>query len=165
MKILFICTANCARSAMAEIYFRHLCQQNSLSQDVSCESAGINVKDISPIIEETDGVVESPIPEEASDIMKGLELSLEHHTPRQVSIDLVEAADAIICMTKEQQKYITDKFKDESEGKTRLLLSLVGNDDDVDDPHRGDMETFEHCFLTMMPALAELADRIIRSAR
>ena len=166
MKVLFICTANCTRSAMAEVYFKHLCTQNALDQEVTCESAGINVKDISPIIEETDGeATESPIPEEARDIMKSLELNMDHHIPRQVSAEIVEAADAIICMTKEQQKFVTDKFKEESEGKTRLLLSLIGNEDDVDDPHTGDIETFEHCFLTMMPALAELTDRILRSAK
>ena len=153
MKLLFICTANCSRSAMAEAYFKHLCKQNNLEQDVTSESAGINVPE------------EVIVPEEAQELMKNLELTLEHHVPRQVSAEIVSGVDTIICMTKEQENFINENFKSEvlEEGNVRLLLSFVDNEDDIDDAHVGDMETFEHCFLTMMPALAALADRIIRS--
>ena len=193
MKVLFICTANCSRSAMAEAYFRHLCKQNKLDQDVICESAGTNAPLAPEVIEEepTEEIVEVVatkqskaaakeeveevppivinefIPEEAQEVMKALGLTLELHEPRQVSAELVADTDDIICMTKEQMTFINDNFKDEmgEDTKVRLLLSFVDNVDDVDDPQRGDIETFQQCFLTMMPALAALTDRIIRSAK
>ncbi|MCM8536550.1 MAG: hypothetical protein NE334_11480 [Lentisphaeraceae bacterium] len=154
MKVLFICTENCSRSAIAEAYFKHLCEQNNLSHEVITESAGIAVPE------------EVAIPEEAQELMKNLELSLEHHVPRQVSAEQVESANNVICMTAEHKDFILKNFAAEAAGenKVRLLLSFLETEDDIDAPHTGDIETFEQCFLSMMPALANLADRIIRSA-
>jgi protein-tyrosine-phosphatase len=153
MKFLFVCTANCSRSAMSEAYFKHLLKQNKLSQLITCESAGIRVSD------------DCSVPDEAQELMQSLGLTLEHHVPKQIDIALVKQADHIICLTREHQKYIADNFPEDSkiEGKVRLLLSFTGQEDDVDDPHTGDLETFQLCFLSMMPALASLTDRLMRS--
>jgi protein-tyrosine-phosphatase len=163
---------------MAEAYFRHLCKQNRLDQDVTCESAGIKANVIAVVEKnleegETPEVVVapepvvSPIPEEAQELMIALGLTLENHKPQQVTAELISEADAVICMTREQRAFVTENFKEESaeEGKVRLLLSFLDSEDDIDDPQRGDMETFEQCFLSMMPALAALTDRIMRSAK
>lgn len=150
MKILFVCTGNCSRSPMAEAYFRHLCVQNKL-EDVSCHSAGINVKE------------ESEVPEEAKEVMLSLGLNLDNHTPRQIDEVIIEASDHIVAMDLTHLEFLNKKFKTASKDKTRLLMSTLGTEDDVDDPYSGDLETFQECFLTMMPALANLADRTMRS--
>lgn len=150
MKILFVCTGNCSRSPMAEAYFRHLCIQNKL-EEVSCHSAGINVKE------------ESEVPEEAKEVMSSLGLNLDNHIPRQIDEEIIEASDHIIVMDSTHLDFLSKKFKTVSKDKIRLLMSTLDSQDDVDDPYSGDLETFQECFLLMMPALANLTDRIMRS--
>ena len=150
MKILFVCTGNCSRSPMAETYFRHLCKQNKLDE-VICHSAGTKVKE------------ESVPPEEAKIVMNSLGLNLDSHTPRQITEEIVLSSDYIVVMDSSHLEYITKNFKSFPKDKIRLLLSTLGAEEDVDDPYSDDLETFQECFLTMMPALANLADRVMRS--
>jgi len=150
MKILFIGTANCTRSVMAETYFKHLCKQNKLSEDVQVASAGVDIKE------------ESETAPEVIEIMKGLGFTLESHSARQINAELADESDHIFAMDKEQISYLEKNFPNNAE-KCRLVLSLLESSDELDSPHSGDMETFEHCFLSLMPALAELIDRLQRS--
>ena len=150
MKILFVGNANCTRSVMAETYFKHLCKQNKLDEEVQVASAGIDVKE------------ESTAATEVFEIMKGLGFSLEAHTPRQLQSELVDESDHIIAMDKEQIAYLAKNFPKATD-KCRLILSLLESPDELDKPQVGDMEAFEKCFLSMMPALAELVDRLQRS--
>ena len=150
MKLLFICSANCGRSAMAESYFRHLLKQNKLTDEVCCDSAGIAVPE------------EPSVPEEAQELMTALGLTLENHLPKQVTAELIDSSDHIIGMTADHIDFIHSNFP-QSKDKIRTILSLLGRSEDLADPKRGDLETFQNCFLSMMPALAELADRIMRS--
>ncbi len=152
MKILFVCTGNCSRSPMAEAYFRHLCKQNKM-EEVTCHSAGTNVKE------------ESLPSEEAKEVMASLGLNLDSHIPRQLSEEIIAESDQIVAMDSTHLDYLNKKFKSISKDKTRLLLSTLGAEEDVDAPYTADLATFQESFLTMMPALANLADRIMRSTQ
>jgi len=152
MNVLFVCNGNCSRSAMAEAYFAHLCQQNKLD-DISTSSAGIAVKE------------EAVSPVEAKSLIAALGLSLEAHTPRQITSEIEAESDYIVCMEQTQFDYIKENFSSEDQDNKLHLLMDFSSGDDLDDPIEGEAETFEQCFLTMMPALAELADRFIRSVQ
>ena len=154
MNILFVCAGNCSRSPMAEIYFRHLLKQNKLDQDVTCQSVGLSVEE------------ESTLPEEAQEVMVSLGLTLENHIPTAINEDIIEGSTNIVVMSQKQADTLKKAHPElKEEGRVRTLLSFLDSNDEVDDPHRGDLETFQQCFLTMMPALASLTDRIIRSLR
>ena len=150
MKILFLCEDNRASSVLAATYFQHLCKQNKLDDEVQVASAGIQTKE------------ELSTPQEIIDILGGLGITFEAQTARQLNAELIEESDSIVVMNNTDLDFIKKNFADAA-SKTRLILSLLGSEDELDAPHEGDIETFEQCFLNMMPALAELLDRIKRS--
>ena len=150
MKILFICDDNRTSSVLAANYFQHLCKQNNLGEEVHVASAGIQIKE------------DTSTPKEILDVISGLGIALESHTPRQINAELIEESDSIIVMNNAELEFISSNFADATD-KCRLILSLLGSDEELDSPQEGDIETYEQCFLTIMPALAELLDRIKRS--
>ena len=152
MNVLFVCNGNCSRSAMAEAYFTHLCQQNKLT-DVNASSAGLAVKE------------EAAVGEEVTSLISALGLSLEGHTPRQLTVEIASESNHIICMSQEQADAIHKDYLTENDNtKVHLLLDFNGGGD-LANPEKGQPDTYEQCFLSMMPALAELADRFIRSVQ
>ena len=151
MNILFVCNANSCRSPMAAAYFNHICKQNKID-DVTAISAGINAEEGDP--------ASAP----AVALMDSLGVSLENHISRCITAEIVEDCDTIFCMEKSQLSDLTAAYAPAKE-KARLLLTLLDSKLGIEDPADGDEEMYQQCFLTMMPALAELADRIIRSRK
>lgn len=152
MKILFVCSGNCSRSPMAEAYFRHLCKQNNLFEDVTCMSTGIKVQE------------ESVFSPEAQEVMVSLGLTLKNHTPKQITEEMIDEETTVIVMTAKHAAAVKKQFPQlAKEGRVRLLFSFLDNDNDVENPVAEDLQTYQQCFLGMMPALSELTDRIMRS--
>lgn len=149
MKVLFVCTANRGRSAMAACYFEQLCKQNELSE-VEVSSAGLAAREGMP----ASGY--------SVEVMESLGLDLKQHLATQLTQEKVDEADLVVTMGDNHQAFIEKEYS-ASNSDVRKLLSFAGKDVDVEDPTEEDPETFAKCFLTMMPALAQLADRIIRS--
>ncbi len=149
MNILFVCNANSCRSPMAAAYFNHLCKQNKID-GVMAISAGINAEE---------GALSSA---PAKALMDALGVNLENHISRRITAEIVEDCETIFCMEKSQLADLTSTYATAKE-KSRLLLTLLDSKLGIEDPIDGDEEMYQQCFLTMMPALAELADRIIRS--
>jgi len=149
MNILFVCNANSCRSPMAAAFFNHLCQQNKIT-NVDALSAGVDAQE---------GAKASDM---AVSLMSNLGVSLEGHIARRVNAEMVADCDTIFCMEKAQLAELTKEYPEAKE-KSRLLLTLLDSKLGVEDPVGGDDEMYQQCFLNMMPALAELADRIIRS--
>ena len=134
---------------MAACYFQQLCKQNELTE-VEVSSAGLAARE---------GMPASNV---AIDVMEGLGLDLKQHLATQLTQERVDDADLVITMGDNHQAFIEKEYT-AGDTDVRKLLSVLGTDADVDDPTEEDPKTFAKCFLTMMPALAQLADRIIRS--
>ncbi|WDE96856.1 hypothetical protein PQO03_02630 [Lentisphaera profundi] len=149
MNILFVCNANSCRSPMAAAFFNHLCAQNKIT-DVAAVSAGAQA------------VEGDPASKLAVKLMSNLGVSIENHISRRVTEEMISDCEAVFCMEKAQLNELTKDFPEAKE-KARLLLTVLDSKLGVEDPLDGDEEMYQQCFLNMMPALAELADRIIRS--
>ena len=149
MKILFVCSGNSCRSPMAAAYFNHLCRQNGIV-GVSASSAGTSAEEGRPASAGACGV------------MDALGLSLKDHCSRHLSAELLAESDYVYVMTANHLKTLQKEHKAEA-GKAKLLMSLTPVPEDVADPYGGDADDYTACFLSMIPALAELADRILRS--
>ncbi len=149
MNILFVCNANSCRSPMAAAFFNHLCTQNKIT-GVAAISAGTQA---------LEGAAASEL---AVELMSNLGVVIENHISRRVTAEMVSDCEAIFCMEKAQLNELTKDFPEAKE-KARLLLTLLDSKLGVEDPVGGDDEMYQQCFLNMMPALAELADRVVRS--
>lgn len=85
MKILFICTANVCRSALAEGYMQFLLKQNPI-QDVEVSSAGVVA------------LVSSKAFSCASEAATQSGFDLSDHRARQLTTSVADQADLILCM-------------------------------------------------------------------
>ena len=148
MNILFLCTGNSCRSPLAEYYFQQLCRQNKLNEVIS-SSAGTKAEE------------GREAPELSVELFKLLDLDISAHRSQPLCADIIEETDAIIAMGKDHVEFIKENYPEMAD-KTQTLLSFVDSDDDVTDPHNGTLDDYEKTFLTMMPALSAVADRLLR---
>lgn len=121
MKILFVCTGNTCRSPMAEGYF------NSLKlEGYTAESAGLSV----------------PFPDcanpDAVDTVKDFGIDLYHHRSRQITKELCDSADRIVCMTSSHGEALVLAGID----KEKIIVPK----NDVLDPFCGGRAVYERCF-------------------
>lgn len=93
MRVLFICTANVCRSALAEGYLKHLLETRPVN-DVSVESAGVMALSGSSAFECAIEVAESA----------GFDIT--EHRARKLSTEMGNAADLILCMETWQAKEV-----------------------------------------------------------
>jgi len=144
--ILFVCTGNICRSAMAKVYLSNLCQTRRLT-DVVVESAGTRT---SSGWSATDNAVK---------VMEQQGIDLSSHESSLLCGSLIDGADMIIGMTHRHANRVLE-IRQEADSKTCTLLSLVNCDGDVPDPYGGDLKVYQNCFNLMKPALDELYNHI-----
>jgi len=126
MRVLFVCSGNICRSAMAAAYFRHHARLCSVD-DLEIDSAGtLNI----------DG---SPASVEAIEVMREIGIDLGGHRSRGIGPDDVHRADWIVAMTHGHLEELAQRFP--GGGATRVLLrafeagtTAQPDPSDLDDP-------------------------------
>ncbi len=119
--ILFVCTGNVCRSPMAEALLRHALKGDS---NYRVLSAGLGALDGQPA---TDTAVE---------VMAEIGIDLSHHVSQALRVPLVEQADFIFTMTRQQQDAIQTIYPMAAE-KTFLLREFESSEvigKDIADP-------------------------------
>lgn len=142
MNILFVCTGNTCRSAMAAAIMNKIAVDNDL--DIRIESAGI-------FAEEGQRASENAV--------KALEkygIDLKDHRAKPLTEDLINSADVILVMT-QAHKQILEPL---ASGKTYTLLEYISSDGDIYDPYGGDLEEYEKCAQEIYDALVDVAEKI-----
>lgn len=156
MRILFVCTGNTCRSAMAEGIARQVAAERALP-DVVIESAGTGANPFPP------GV---PMPEfGASDgaILVAMEhgLDLGSHRARPLSRAMVESADVILAMG---DRHLARVYELGGAGKAHLLTSFASHgasSESIEDPFGGPLVGYRVTFEQLEREIRQAFDRLV----
>lgn len=146
MNLLFVCSGNTCRSAMAEALARKIARRRGI-ENLNISSAGTNAWDNVPATDEA--------------LLVGMEreIDLTGHRARKLTPTIVSEADLIFVMTPghlEQVKQLGGR------GKVHVIDEYAsGNmNEGVADPYGGDLEDYRHTADVLEAELEKLFDRL-----
>lgn len=142
IKILFVCTGNTCRSAMAAAMMAEIAEKNDL--DVLVDSAGVFAE-----------------PGEKASLkairtMEKRGIDLTGHRAKVLTKKLINMADIVLVMTYAHKLLIGGK----EDGKVYTLLEYAGGEGDISDPHGGDYEEYEATASEIYDALVDIAKKL-----
>lgn len=125
--LLFVCVGNVCRSPMAEGLFK---ERLSGKDNFVIASAGLHA------------LIDQTATYEAQETMSNIGIDIAQHRAKQLSADMVLAADLILVMEKLQKKEI-EIISPYARGKVHLLGKW--SNFEIPDPYNESMQTFSNC--------------------
>ena len=142
MNILFVCTGNTCRSAMAAAIMDKIAEERNL--EVRIESAGVSAFDGEAA---SAGAVRA---------LEKYDIDLSYHRSKTVTADLIKQSDLILTMTLSHKRILEPIAGD----KVFTLSEYVGATGDILDPYGGGLETYEQTAEELYGLLNRLADKL-----
>ncbi len=135
INVLFICTGNTCRSPMAERIFAAYCKGKHVKYKPVVSSAGLYAAS------------GDPMTLEAADVLSLLGVDVgSAHFSRPVTVDLLQNADIIVCMTKEHKDALLSSraYEYASSDLRERIVGSVGEltGKDVPDPYGKGLEAY-----------------------
>ncbi len=149
--ILFVCTANLARSPIAEAIFNQKMVEMDLTGRYHAESAGTWA---------VDGL---PAPLDGEQVMRTWGLDTSFHRSREVNKELMESADLILTMEAGHKEALKIEYPEQS-AKIWMLSEIVGSPYDIPDPYMQGQEKFQETARELDHLLDKGLERICRLA-
>ena len=151
MKILFVCTGNICRSAMAHHYMQKRINELNLSDKYIIQSAGISA------------YTGDRATDYAKEVMKKYDTDLTEHRAVYIEESDIKDADLILCMTLAHKRKILNRYP-KLEGKTFTLKEYVGEDEylDIDDPWGFGKDVYSSCAKEIVNYVDKLIEKITR---
>jgi len=153
MKIMFICTGNICRSAMAEWLLKYKIKERKIN-DIEVYSCGIYAED---------GDV--PTWEAKKVMMDEYSIDMNKHRATNIVNSNIKEMDLILCATSRHKRDVLRIYPD-LEGKVFTMKEYVGYERqyhdkfDIKDPWGYDIETYRACVAEIDECLELLLDKI-----
>lgn len=142
MRLLFVCTGNTCRSPMAQGLARKY-----LPEGIEIASAGIQAFD----------------GDKASDYavmaLKKIGSDISEHRSVRVTKSMLESADYVLTMTKNQEKMLTSLYP-EYINRIMSLGSFIGSDKEISDPWGGSADHYSQCALEIEELIKAIAEKV-----
>lgn len=151
MKILFVCTGNICRSAMAHHYMQKKVNDLNIAEEYIIESAGTNAYTGESA---TDFAIQA---------MKKYNADLSKHRSTYIEEVDVRQSDLIICMTVSHKKRVLSKYPN-VENKVYTLKEYIGEKEylDIDDPWGFGIDVYTSCAKEIVYCVDKLIEKILR---
>ena len=141
-KILFVCTGNTCRSAMAAAMLNDIAVKDDL--DILIDSAGVFAE------------IGGKATAEAVRVMKNRGIDLSTHRTKPLTDELMDMADIILVMTAAHKELIQNIAPE----KVKTLMEYAGMDADISDPFGGDDEEYAETADEIYTALCAIAKKL-----
>lgn len=150
MKIMFICTGNICRSAMAEGMMKKLAKDNNLDLDIC--SCGIYAED-------GDYATYN-----AMEAAKYYDVNIEGHRATNIRKSRIKEMDIILCAAESHKQSVLYMYPELKEKvftmKEYAELDKNGQDMDIKDPWGYDMNVYQNCAEEIEKCLIKIIQKI-----
>lgn len=150
MKIMFICTGNICRSAMAHKLLEKKLEEKQIN-DIQVYSSGIYAENGDT---STYNAIET---------MKEYGVDLKSHIATNIKNSEIDKMDLILCATLSHKREVLYLYP-ELQGKVYTMKEYVGDDKetkDISDPWGYDLTTYQRCALEINEILDKLMEKIL----
>ena len=150
-KIIFICTGNICRSAMAHGYMQKILRDRNLEKEYVIESAGTNA------------YTGDRATDFAREAMRKYNVDLSNHRATYIEEADVKEADLVLCMTYAHKTRVLNRFP-KLIGKVFTLKEYLGETDyiDIDDPWGFSIDVYTACAKEIVYYVDKLIEKMSR---
>lgn len=148
MKIMFVCTGNICRSAMAEVMLRKMAEEEGKSIEIYSCGTTAYTGDTST--------------EEAIQVMKENQINLEKHRATNIKESKIQEMDLILCATTSHKRNVIQQYP-ELEKKVYTIKEFAEEgtkDQDIADPWGYNIQIYRLCAKEIKENLKKIIKKI-----
>lgn len=146
-EILFVCTGNTCRSAMAQYLFNTKAAQRGLAKKYRAASAGISAFDYAPATAQ------------AQEVLKNRKIDAGNHRAARLQEEHLKSAYIVLCMTK-QHAQIIKKYFPEFADKVYSVSEYINDSFDINDPYGLSVYEYEKTAKQLESIIEQIIDKL-----